>query len=102
MITDKDIKKLKEVFITKDDAKVFLTKDDAKAFATKEDLEKTNKSISILSEDIITVIEMVGETNQNLKEISQKLDKKTTEHDDLLEHHERQIDRLNDKVFPAT
>jgi len=74
MITDKDIKKLKEVF---------LTKDDAKAFATKEDLEKTNKSIGTLSEDIITVIEMVGETNQNLKEISQKLDKKTTEHNDF-------------------
>lgn len=84
MITDKDVKKLKEVF------------------ATKEDLEKTDKSIGTLSKDIITVIEMVGETNQNLKEISQKLDKKTTEHDDLLEYHERQIDRLNDKVFPTT
>jgi len=86
MITDKDIKKLKEVFITKDDAM---------AFATKDDLEKTNKSIGTMSEDIITVIEMVGD-------IGNKLDKKVDEHDDLLEHHERQIDRLNDKVFPTT
>lgn len=75
MITDKDVKKLKGVF------------------ATKEDLGKTNTSINVMAENIITIIEMVGE-------VSQKLDKNKRETDDILEHHERQIDRLNDKVFP--
>lgn len=76
MITDKDVKKLKGVF------------------ATKEDLGKTNTSINVMAENIITIIEMVGE-------VSQKLDKNKRETDDILEHHERQIDRLNDKVFPT-
>ena len=39
MITDKDIKKLKEAFATKDDLKSFATKDDLRSFATKDDLK---------------------------------------------------------------
>ncbi len=95
MITDKDVKKLKNVFATKGDLekfeKVFVTKDDAKAFATKADLEKTSDGIV---KEIHTVIEMVSGINQ-------KLDKDKRETDDILEHHERQIDRLNDKIFPT-
>ncbi len=94
MITDKDITKLKKVFITKKDVKAFATKDDLKKelkkYATKEDLENTSDGIV---KEIHTVIEMIGD-------ISQKLDKDKRETDDILEHHERQIDRLNDKVFP--
>lgn len=77
MITDKDMVKMKKVFVT------------------KEDLAETNKSISALAKDVVTVLEIVGE-------VSKKLNKKMVENDDILEHHERQIDRLNDKIFPTT
>ena len=40
MITDNDIKKLKTVFLTKDEAKGFSTKNDLKKFATKDDLKR--------------------------------------------------------------
>ncbi len=39
MITDDDVKKLKQIFATKDDLKRFATKKDLKRFATKIDLE---------------------------------------------------------------
>lgn len=91
MITDKDVTKLKKVFATKKDLeklkKDFLTKDDAKSFATKEDLRKTSDGII---NEIQTVIEMVGKSLENDRE-----------QNDILEHHGRQIDRLNDKVFPT-
>jgi hypothetical protein len=38
MITDRDIKKMKTVFATKDDLKRFATKDDFNQFVTKKDL----------------------------------------------------------------
>ena len=40
MITDNDVKKLKEAFATKDDLKKLLTKEDGKKFLTKEDGKK--------------------------------------------------------------
>ncbi len=40
MITDRDIKKMKTIFATKDDLKGFTTKDDLKRFATKDDLKQ--------------------------------------------------------------
>lgn len=39
MITNRDIKKLKAVFATKEDLKEFATKKDLKQFATKDDLK---------------------------------------------------------------
>jgi len=86
MITDKDVKKLKEVFATKDDLK---------AFSTKSELKD---SIGSLAENIRIVIEMVGDTNQKLDKINNRI----TEHDDFLENHERRLDKVEDKVFATT
>ncbi|MDP4010876.1 MAG: hypothetical protein Q8P72_01455 [Candidatus Roizmanbacteria bacterium] len=77
MITDKDITKLKKVFVTKDEMEM--------AF---------EKNTAIIVKEILTVVEMIGE-------MSNKLDKKITDHDDILDHHQIQIDNLNDKVFPT-
>lgn len=114
MITDKDITKLKKVFVTKDYFKKELkrelsnypTKTDLKNelsnYATKEEMEKAlDERTNIMVKEIRTVIEIVGDMNLQIEKISKKLDKRTTEHDDILEHHQRQIDNLNDKVFPS-
>lgn len=80
MITDKDITKLKKTFVTKDEMK-----------------EAFDKNTGIIVRDIQTVIEMVGE-------VSEKLDrnnKEIKEINNIVDDHERQIDRLNDKVFPT-
>ena len=127
MITDKDVKKLKEVFATKDDLKTFATKDDLKTFATKDDLKtfatkddlKTfatkddlkdiNKKIDkldgrikngfeSLAKDVMTVIEMIGDNNQKLD----KINAKTTDHDDILGNHDRRLDKIEDKIFATT
>ena len=69
MITDKDIKKLKESFkdsfATKDDLKAmegrqndkFATKDDLKAFATKDDLKALakQKDLEIVKQDVASI-----------------------------------------------
>ena len=101
MITDKDITKLKKVFVTKDYFKKELNNELSK-YATKIEMENAlDKRTDIIVKDVRTVIELVGDMSLQLEKIGKKLDKKTTEHDDILEHHQRQIDRLNDKVFPA-
>ncbi len=74
MITISDINKLKTVFVTKEDAKKFATKDD----------------VQDIIGGIQTVIEMLGEENV-----------KNKEHNNILEHHERRLDKLEDKVFSA-
>ncbi|PJA55435.1 hypothetical protein CO165_03570, partial [Candidatus Roizmanbacteria bacterium CG_4_9_14_3_um_filter_33_18] len=61
MITDKDVKKLKEVF-----ADNFKNIDNS----FKDVNDRLDNRIDSLTKDVMTVIEMVGETNQNLKEIS--------------------------------
>ena len=71
MITDNDITKLKKVFVTKDEFK---------------------KSIHVLTEDIKTVIEMIGG-------VIQKLDNYHREHEENLDDHERRLDKVEDKVF---
>lgn len=97
MITDNDITKLKKVFVTKEDLKNELSK-----YATKIEMEEAlDGRTNIIVKEVRTVIELVGDMSLQLEKIGKKLDKKTTEHDDILEHHQRQIDRLNDKVFPA-
>ncbi|PIP63205.1 hypothetical protein COY12_00955 [Candidatus Roizmanbacteria bacterium CG_4_10_14_0_2_um_filter_33_96] len=93
MITDKDVKKLKEVF-----ADNFKNIDNS----FKDVNDRLDNRIDSLTKDVMTVIEMVGETNQNLKEISQKFDKKTSDHDDILKNHERRLDKVEDKVFATT
>ena len=84
MITDKDVKKLKEVFATKDDLK-----------ALDKRFDWIDNTIESLVKDVVTVIEMVGDTNQKLDKINNKI----TENDDILENHEKRLDKVEDKVF---
>ena len=87
MITDADIKKLKQVFATKDDLKAmearqdkkYATKDDLKLMATKSDLAETKET--------------------TVKEITDFLHEKIILE---LERHERRLDRLEKTVggFP--
>ncbi|PIP63702.1 hypothetical protein CO165_02355 [Candidatus Roizmanbacteria bacterium CG_4_9_14_3_um_filter_33_18] len=84
MITDKDVKKLKEVFATKDDLK-----------ALDKRFDRIDNNIESLVKDVVTVIEMVGDTNQKLDKINNKI----TENDDILENHEKRLDKVEDKVF---
>ncbi len=102
MITNNDVSKLKKVFATKKDLKAFATKKDLKGFATKEDLRAfatkndlkglpTKEDIGALAEDIHTVINMIGDS----------LDK-NKEQDDILDNHERRLDKLEDKTFSTT
>jgi len=87
MITDKNVKKLKEVFATKDDLK-----------ALDKRFDRIDNNIESLVKDVVTVIEMVGDTNQKLDKINNKI----TENDDILENHEKRLDKVEDKVFSTT
>lgn len=80
MITDKDVKKLKNVFATKEDLEKMKN-----VFATKEDVQ-------IIMNEIHTVIEVIGD-------VSEKLEKRLTEDEDTLDNHERRLDKVEDKVF---
>lgn len=89
MITDKDIAKLKKVFVTKDYFKKEL-KNELSKYTTKDEMENAlDKRTDIIVKEVLTVIEMVGNMSERIEEISIKLDKRTTEHDDILEFHQR-------------
>lgn len=80
MITKKDISKLKKVFVTKRELRELKNTISTK-LATKED-------IKILSKDIHIVINMIGDSLSQSKE-----------QDDILDNHERRLDKIEDKVF---
>ena len=88
MITDTDIQKLKQVFVTKEDLKHFATKKDLERFATKDDITDIKKELSnyatkddlkettsILVHQMTMVIEVVGKLSDKIDDISIKLDK---------------------------
>ncbi|MDO8496985.1 MAG: hypothetical protein Q7S61_00380 [bacterium] len=62
MITDKDVKKLKGVFTTKEDLKKMEKKFEEK-FATKDELKE---NINRLVKDITIVIEMLGDIHKKM------------------------------------
>ena len=110
MITDQDIAKLEKIFVTKVDLKqelkAYPTKDDLKKelkkYATKDEVaEIVGRATDTMVKEFLTAIEMIGRMSEKIEEISNKLDKNSSEHDDILEHHQRQIDKLNNKVFPT-
>jgi len=112
MLDATDIKKLKTIFATKKDLERFATKGDLKRFATKEDLKRfatrddlkkfvtkddlkqelTKYATLEGQQDIIsginTIIEMLG--GENIK---------NKEQDEILNHHEQQLNKLESKVF---
>lgn len=80
MITDADIKKMKAVFASKDDLKALELK-----MATKEDLRRSTNQLV----ELITI--GFNRTDKAIERLS--------EHDDIIDNHERRLDRIEDKVF---
>ena len=85
-----DIKKRMKNMATKDDIKNMATKDDLKNLVTKQEAKNfaTKDDIKNLASDIGIVIDMMGEVLE-----------KSKEHTNILENHEKQLDRINDKLF---
>jgi hypothetical protein len=83
-ITDKDITKLKGVFLTKEDAKNFATKDDLKQFATKVDLNKLEDKMMTRFDKVIGELEKAREDRVFAKAKDDEQD--------------RRLDRLEAKV----
>jgi len=75
MITNKDIKKLKKVFVTKDHLENSL-----------------KRQTYILVREIKTVINVCGK-------LSEKLDYTSKDHEIILDDHEKRIDSLENKAF---
>ena len=82
MITDTDVKKLKEsfkdTFVTKDDLKAFATKDDLKVFATKDDLKKALYPVNKKLNKIVKYFDRdISWHNRRLKQLEEKAGLKT-------------------------
>ena len=81
MLTKSDIRKLKEVFTTKDDFKRFATKDDLKDLVNKKDLSKlTDELVDFINTtQMATKKEIVDELGSEIrllaKEVSSVLTK---------------------------
>ncbi len=74
MITDADVKKLKQAFATKDDLKAFATKDDLKVFATKDDLKKVLDPVNKKLNKIVNYFDRdISWHNRRLKKLEEKV-----------------------------
>lgn len=102
MITDADIKKLKQVFATKDDLKRFVTKDDLKLELTilhkeiaelKFGLEKMLSSMMLLFRDLREEMES-GFSSLREEIMHEKIRRETQ-----LDNHEQRIQKLEQKSF---
>jgi hypothetical protein len=129
MMSDKDIKKLKTIFATKDDLKRFATKEDLKRFATKDDLKRfatkedlkrfatkddlkrfaTKEDLKRFAtkDDLEKFATKKGqeETIAGIKTIIEMIGderEKNDEQDEILDTHEHRLDRIEDKVYSAT
>lgn len=80
MITDADVKKLSQVFLTKKEAEKFATKDDLKQFATKEDLKQfaTKEDLKTLSDKtdkfIVFTLKEFDRVDKRFEVMDEKLD----------------------------
>ena len=84
MITDADIKKMKRVFTTKEDLKTLRGEFIGK-FVTKDDLrESTSQLVELIMGGFDRIEKIVTRTN---------------DHDEIIENHERRLDKIEDKVF---
>jgi len=95
MITDSDIKKMKVVFVTKKDLENM-----KKVFATKDDLKENN---GILIKEVVELFnatnERIEEVNENLCQRIDKVLEQMKDHNDILDTHERRIEKVEEKVF---
>lgn len=79
MITDNDVKKLKKVFVTKDDL-------------DKKFDRKFKENNEILIKEITGLF---NSTNERIDNVLKKLE----DHQDDIDNHERRIEKLEDKAF---
>ncbi len=109
MLTQNDIKKLRQLLATKDDLKRFSTKEDIislrqelKKFATKKDLEKyaSNEYVRKLTDELIEFIQVTNEVTK--KEIIEELGGQTKqfakEVSTILTNHEGRIRKVEIKT----
>lgn len=114
MINDKDVKKLKKTFVTKDDLKKELSR-----YATKKDIERIVDSIAIeIAQDIGGMIQEQKEVNKRIDAAHKRLDvaleridSSNVRMDAILEelrsnrivlgNHEERIQNVETKVFPS-
>jgi hypothetical protein len=124
MITDKDITKLKKVFVTKEDSKKFATKDDLKRFATKDDLKRfatkedlehseqktalgfadTQRQINELKSDVAQIKDHLISMEDNILGAINNLqneNKLVSTYLPKVNNHETRITKLESSVFPS-
>ena len=107
MITDADIKKMKAVFVTKDDMKAFVTKDDIKSlsnkfdtkFSTKEELKQEtgalNKKINVSIREVLDFIsETKSDIMKELNDFRNEMRDINVNNQSILNNHESRISQL--------
>lgn len=87
MLIKKDFDKLKKIFVTKKDLKKELSN-----YPTKDYLDK---QIGNLSKEI-------GEYFRDVFEKLNEINNKSADYDDILNNHERRLDKIEDKIFTTT
>ena len=95
MITDADIKKMKAVFVTKEDLKQMSDKFENK-FATKDDLKVLESRMSTnlqRSTDQLVDLITIGFSR------TEKAIERLSQHDEIIDNHEHRLDRIEDKIF---
>jgi predicted NUDIX family NTP pyrophosphohydrolase len=92
MITDQDVVKLKETFLTKEEAKSFATKEalselaeDAKSFATKEALSELALKVDGIQEQLGDLKMEVGELHDKFDGLETKFDSMDVKFDAMLD-----------------
>ena len=91
MITDNDIKKLKTVFATKDDLKNYPTKDDL-----RNEIQKNTDMIMKEMTDLISVV------LEKLDAFKLSMEEKSDYQNDVINNHERRIEKLEEQVYTTT
>lgn len=82
MVTDKDVEKLKEVFVTKDE------------------LNKQTSEIRIFIQSTTDqLIELITDVAHEVREFRKEFNENRRDTDDILSTHEHRLDRLEDKVY---
>ena len=99
-ITDKDIKKLSEVFATKKEIERFATKDDLAKFATKEDLAgfATKDDLAGLKKEIMDSQDKIIKELESARQDRTLAIGKDREQDRRLDSLEGRVARVEERV----
>ncbi len=78
MLTKTDLHKIKqaikEVAVTKEEAKSFATKDDLKSFATKDDLKPIKQDLAKIRKDMSTITDFFNKEYLDLRNRVERLE----------------------------